>query len=26
VSCTFEEDGTLLLRTFGEHDAVNNNP
>lgn len=26
VSCTLEEDGCLLLRTFGAHDTVNDNP
>lgn len=26
VSCTLEEGGVLLLRTFGEHDQVNDNP
>jgi putative CRISPR-associated protein (TIGR02619 family) len=26
VSCTLEEGGVLLLRTFGEHDYVNNKP
>jgi putative CRISPR-associated protein (TIGR02619 family) len=26
VSCTLEDDGRLLLRTFGEHDDVNNSP
>jgi putative CRISPR-associated protein (TIGR02619 family) len=26
VSCTLEEGGVLLLRAFGEHDQVNDNP